>query len=1151
MLSKHLSRYVAVLISLVVFCTVAVPVSWAALTPDWSGWISPTGIAKDSQGRIIVTDYDKKVVRIFNEDETLHQLLGANPDGSSDNRFSGPISVAVHPVTKNLYVLDRANRNIQVFGYSITTGLYGYSSTIALDSTVSNARSITIDAAGNVFVGQASSILVINANQTTQIITGSSLLGAASDGAGNLYISQYWNHTVVKYVKTGSSYIYNSIFAGVQGVAGADDAHLNNPNNIFVGPDKKIYVTDSQNKRIKVYLPDGTLSMILNPAQNGDPVSLFADGNDILVTNSLLRGVFRYTTSGQLLGQLGVAKDSTISPTSASFDKYTSSPGYADIAVTMTLKGNTLASIKKGGATLTAGTDYTVSGSTVTIKKEYLAAQPAGPLNLTFAFSAGADQTLAVTVSDSTPAPLPAPTNLAAAAGDSQIALTWNSVTEATYYNVYMRTGDGFYDAAPVTTVTGTTYSITGLTNGTLYYFMVKAANTTVESEASNEAGATPQAVVLPVLTMVHIASDNANPVYAKTGDTVTLTFTANTALDGLPAAAIAGRAANVTEMGNHTYIASYTLTDSENEGIVTFTIDFTNAEGIAGTQVFGTTDGSGVIFDRIAPEGSLRINGGAGSASSESVVLTIAIGDGDGSGGVRMRFSNNQVNWSEWETASGTKAWTLGSGNGAKTVYMQLIDAAGNVTSVAIAASIQLQQYVETSDPNVDSPAPQTETISANVQNGKDGNGSVVSSTVIKRTTDTDGQKKDEVIFTVQQAAKTVEQLAAAGSSFAKIVIPDLKDEVKELNVTIPAASADLLAEGNVSLEVSTGNARIIIPYDSLTGLKEDIYFRIVPVKKEEERKEIERRTKTEQLVRDAAGSGSVQVVGRPMTIETNMQNRKVELVLPLGNETFSEAQLKELGIFIEHSDGTKELVEGEVVSFEESGKRGIRFNVDKFSTFTIVHMEGKQSLSHETKHKAYMFGYGDGTFGPDRNITRAEMAAILTRVFVKEEKQASPSYTDVSQTHWAMEAINKAAKMGIMNGYPEASFKPDAPITRGETVSILARLLDGVNEEAGSFADIGGHWAQAAIEKSKAAGIIAGYEDGTFRPEQALTRAEAVAMLNRLLGRGPLYGAEAMFTDVPETYWAYGHIQEASLEHGYEPNAAGGEPFISARES
>lgn len=380
MFSIPYRRIIAVFMSCLLFFTFSVPVSWAATAPDWSNWNYPIGINKDSAGRVIVADYDAHVVRIFNSNESLSQILGNVQSGGSGNtQFKGPISVAVHPVTKSLYVLDRENKRIQIYGYQDATGLYNYASTISLESTILNARSITIDASGTLFVAQDNSILIIYPDQSTQKIVGSSVIGAAGDGLGNLYVTRYWEHTVAKYSLVGGSYDYQSIFAGVAGQSGNDNDHLNNPNYMFVGPDKKVYVTDSG--RTQVFLPDGSLAMSLKPTNNYSPGGVFADGDGILVLDTLSRGVYRYSISGDLIGRLGEVRNSTIGVSSARFDKNTASSENADIAVTMTLNGNSFQGIMKGAATLVPGTDYTVSGSMVTIKKEYLAAQAAGPSN--------------------------------------------------------------------------------------------------------------------------------------------------------------------------------------------------------------------------------------------------------------------------------------------------------------------------------------------------------------------------------------------------------------------------------------------------------------------------------------------------------------------------------------------------------------------------------------------------------------------------------------------------------------------------------------------------------------------------------------------------------------------------------------------------
>ncbi|OAB47378.1 S-layer homology domain-containing protein [Paenibacillus antarcticus] len=436
--------------------------------------------------------------------------------------------------------------------------------------------------------------------------------------------------------------------------------------------------------------------------------------------------------------------------------------------------------------------------------------------------------------------------------------------------------------------------------------------------------------------------------------------------------------------------------------------------------------------------------------------------------------------------------------------------------------------------------PTPSVEIITVDVENGAKSSGDVVAKAVIQRTTMPDGRKKDAVNLTPEQASKAIKQLVEAGSDAAKIVIPDPKDEVAELNVTVPLSSIKTLKEGKVSLEINTNNVRIIIPNSSMEGLKDDVYFRLIPIKAEAERKEVEQRAKTEKIVREKAGNNNINVIGRPMTIETNLQSQKVTLVLPLGEVKLSKENLNNLGIFIEHSDGERELVKGEVIAYDASGKLGIRFTVNKFSTFTIVQMQGSQ-------HKAYIKGYPNGTFGPNLKITRAEMAAIITRVFDKEEQQHSLSYMDVKASHWAKGSIDQVTRMGIMKGYPNGSFKPEQTISRAEMANIAFNLnTNNVVSGGGDFSDITNHWAELSISQVKAKGIIEGYEDGTFRPNQSLTRAEAVTIINKLLGRGPLFGAEMKWVDVPAQLWAYGNILEASLDHGFEKVENGEKPWV-----
>ncbi|MCM1988929.1 Ig-like domain-containing protein [Oceanirhabdus seepicola] len=230
------------------------------------------------------------------------------------------------------------------------------------------------------------------------------------------------------------------------------------------------------------------------------------------------------------------------------------------------------------------------------------------------------------------------------------------------------------------------------------------------------------------------------------------------------------------------------------------------------------------------------------------------------------------------------------------------------------------------------------------------DGKENLVSEIDIVRTTEKNGDKKDKVVYKVEQAKATSEKLKEEGKDTARIVLPDKKDKVVEARINIPKGSISTLAKGNISLEIDTENARINIPKESIQSLdkemKKDLFFKLVPIKKTQGKKEIIKRAKKEEIVKEAIQDTSVSVVGRPMTIETNMDSKAVDIILPLQDVSIpkeSKARkefLKNLAVFIEHSDGEKVVTKGEVVEYKE-GELGIKFRITKFSTFTIIKLD------------------------------------------------------------------------------------------------------------------------------------------------------------------------------------------------------------------
>ncbi|MED5017977.1 InlB B-repeat-containing protein [Paenibacillus chibensis] len=437
--------------------------------------------------------------------------------------------------------------------------------------------------------------------------------------------------------------------------------------------------------------------------------------------------------------------------------------------------------------------------------------------------------------------------------------------------------------------------------------------------------------------------------------------------------------------------------------------------------------------------------------------------------------------------------------------------------------------------------PATGTEIVTVDVAAGDKG---VVSKTQIERTKNADGTMSDKVTFIPAKAIESVERTKEAGADTVRILIPDPKDNVKEVRVDLPPMAIRTVAGSGLALQIYTDNGSITIPNASLQNLNPDLYFRLVPIKQETERKQVEERAKKEQAVREVLGDGSVRVVGRPMTIETNMSSRQVSITLPLDRSLLPqdskerEKFLSDLAVFIEHSDGDKELVRPELGEYPD-GRLGLFFTIEKFSTFTILNMENRTRT-----HEAYINGYPDHTFKPGHSITRAEMAAILSRV--AEGVPAGPGihYPDVSGKHWAYDSIKNAGQNGLMNGYPDGSFKPEGAITRAELAAILARWMKLSETESPGYTDVSGHWAEMSIAQVSQAGYMMGYPNGSFMPDSALTRAEAVAVINRVLKRGPLYGiAGSTWSDVSGDHWALHEIEEASQNHSYVTRLEGGE--------
>lgn len=228
-------------------------------------------------------------------------------------------------------------------------------------------------------------------------------------------------------------------------------------------------------------------------------------------------------------------------------------------------------------------------------------------------------------------------------------------------------------------------------------------------------------------------------------------------------------------------------------------------------------------------------------------------------------------------------------------------------------------------------------------------------------------------------------------------------------------------------------------------------------------------------------------------------------------------------------------------------------------------VEIEDDDALGLNTDdHFAYIIGYPDGTVQPNGQITRAEATTIFFRLLTEESRSANLTktngYTDVASDAWYNTAVSTMTKAGIVDGYPDGTFRPDAPITRAEMAKIIS-LFAKLDKSESRFSDIAGHWAEAYIRLAAGNGWIAGYPDGTFGPQRNITRAETATMINRVLDRVPSEeshllsrGVMQIWPDANPGDWFYFAMQEATNSHDYERNAkwaAADEQWTALRET
>ncbi|WP_455644303.1 NHL domain-containing protein [Paenibacillus chitinolyticus] len=1054
----------------------------------------PTEVAVDSSGNMYIADYDNHRIRKVDPSGKISTVAGTGVAGyggdggaATSAQLNRPTGVAVDS-SRNMYIADTLNNRIRKVDSSgkistITgTGVQGFSGDggPATFAQLNSAFGVTVDSSGDLYIADSlnnrirklSGQTVIASAETSRpgvgvnnaiTLTVKNSLGntdTSFNGAHDVTISGYLQAPDNSYGRLdGMALSVSSSTASVtfaSGVATVNlklnkaaaqtiilsvaDVAMPVANALIITP--KAGKADSMSLTTDIAAPASIGGTFVN-----QPVltlldvygNTSTDDNNTVVTVSkkdtgawTLTGTATATASAGVvtfidLGATNAAEvkgaqltfealgmtpiesktvtlprpqDSSVDPISGTFDK--NPANQADVTTTVRLNGNALVSLKNGSDELAQG-DYTLLGEMLTIKKEYLARQAVRTLTLTFTFSAGTPQTLVIPIVDTTPWSPEAPVLKNPVAGDEKVTLSWNSVVGATGYKIYISQTSGHY-GKEVATVGSSVYGheVTGLTNGTTYYFVVKATNPGGDdSAASNEVSVTPQRPE-PGTEAPTWPKGSALTVSDITQTSVKLSWPSATDNVG-----VAGYRIYVNDTERETVSGSvYVATIDSLTADTTYTFKIM-AYDAAGNESKALTASAKTLPQSPDPDTEAPVWPGGSELTVSDITQTSV-----------------KLSW----PAAQDHVFVIG--------YRLYVNDEKKVDQVSskyeYSVTDNVYSYTMTSlVPGTNYPF----TIKAyDAANNESDPGLSKTSTTLPRSSSGDGDSDG----------------SSRGGGWYLSSNASLK-----------------------SLEIWAGGKRF-----SLTpSFIEDTFLYTAQT----EAKQIE--------VRAAAAHPAAKVIWQDKAFSDGIQ---IELeegknVIPL-IVTAEDGSRKTYTITIERKTPESEKAKPPV------------------TTFTDIAGHWAESYIKRATAKGIISGYPDGTFKPNHPITRAEFMVMLTGALQLEEKGAKVTFTDNDQIGtWAQQAIVQGVQAGIINGYEDGSFRPHAQITRVEMAIMVARALKlsfKANTLTG-FADDEAipQWAKGSVEAIRALGIASGREGNKFVPEDTAMRAEAAALLLRML--------------------------------------------------
>ncbi|WP_240840050.1 S-layer homology domain-containing protein [Acidaminobacter sp. JC074] len=267
--------------------------------------------------------------------------------------------------------------------------------------------------------------------------------------------------------------------------------------------------------------------------------------------------------------------------------------------------------------------------------------------------------------------------------------------------------------------------------------------------------------------------------------------------------------------------------------------------------------------------------------------------------------------------------------------------------------------------------------------------------------------------------------------------------------------------------------------------------------------------------------------------------------------DETVTGTDNKDVTWSISNNDYL-EIDQNGVVSFKEEPPTGVE---DFSATVTVttedggktatarVIIEEKTPLGAIEFYEPYIFGYPDQSFRPQNSVTRAEVATMFAKILkLNLDFPGDQKFSDVNADQWYYTYVQAIARTNIFVGTPDGKFNPNEPITRAEMSAVFAKFWQFqniyVNSTSAGISDVEGHWANQYINMMYNAGIVTGFEDGTFRPNDPTLREQVVGMINTLIARPEYFAPVTKFTDITNKHWAYGNIEAASQNFIFQTN-------------